>query len=59
MTFVHRQRHIGQVAEDKHDLLAEKCDPATRVLEAFEGLRHREQRLERSEWKDVNINPRY
>ena len=55
MTFIHRQRYIGQVAEDKHDLLAEKCDSATRVLESFEGLGNREQRLERSEWNDVNI----
>ena len=59
MTFVHRQRHIGQVAEDEHDLLAQKGDAATRVLESLEGLRHREQRLERSEWKNVKINPVY
>ena len=53
MTLVHGQGHVGEVAQDEHQLLTKDVYTETicSSLKPLESLLHREQGLERSEQK--------
>ena len=57
VTLVHGQGHVGQVAQDEHQLLPEDVYTKTisSSLKTLESLLHREQGLQRSEDKEIDF----
>ena len=57
MTLVHGQGHVGQVAQDEHQLLTKDVHAKTisSSLKTLESLLHREQGLQRSEDKEIDF----